>query len=156
MSKKYPMTLEGRKRLEEELTYLKNEKQKEVNDEIKHLRGFCDFSDDATFKEMLDQQSLLKAKIDNIEEMIYNSVIISSKDGKSAKVGLGSTVTFIELPDGEEETYTIVGTIDADPMKNRISADSPIGKSLLGSRVNEEVFIEIPSGKIKMKVLDIH
>lgn len=155
MTQKYPMTLEGKKRLKEELNYLKNKKQKEINDEIKHLRGFCDFSEDSTFRNMLKQQALLNDKIENIKEMLDNAEIIDSSDRKSSIVRLGSTVTFIELPRGEKQKYTIVGTIDADPIKNKISKDSPIGKSLLGNKINDELIIKTPSENIKIKIIDI-
>ena len=155
MAQIYPMTPVGKKKLEEELIYLKEEKQREINDEIKHLRGFCDFSDDVSFKEMLDKQFLVKDRIRVLEEMLYNAEIINPKDEQVSTVMIGSTVTFMEIPDGDEETYTIVGIIDANPAQHKISTDSPIGKSLLGSKINDKIFIEIPSGKIKVEVMDI-
>ena len=155
MAQKYLMTPMGKKKLEEELTYLKEQKLKEINDEVKCLRGFCDFLDDATFKEMLNQQYSVQDQIKLIEEMLYNSELINPKDEQSGAVTLGSTVTFVEIPGGDEETYTIVGEIEANPMEQKISMESPIGKSLLGSKINDKIFIEIPSGKIKVRIIDI-
>lgn len=155
MTQTYPMTPRGKKKLEKELAYLKEEKQKEIKEEIKHLRNFCDFSDNVSFGEMLDQQSLVKDRIMRIEEMLYNAELIHMNDEKASKVTVGSSVTFIKMPEGEEETYTIVGSIDADPIRHKISMDSPIGKSLLGSKIKDIISIEIPSGKIKVKVIDI-
>lgn len=155
MEKTYPMTLEGKEKLEKELAYLKNEKSKKVSDEVKRLRGFCDFSEDVSFGQMLDQQASIKEKIRRLEEMLYHAEIIESKEDGNLIVKLGSKVTFKELPHGEKETYTIVGKVDADPSEEKISTDSPIGKSLLGSKLNDEIFIEIPYGKIKVKILDI-
>lgn len=155
MAQTYPMTPMGKKRLKEELAYLKEEKQREINDEIKHLRGFCDFSDDVSFNEKLEQQSLVQERISMLEEMLYNVELINPKHEQASTVMLGSTVTFMEIPDGDEETYTIVGTIDANPTQHNISTDSPIGKGLLGSKINDKIFIEIPSGKIKVEVIDI-
>lgn len=155
MAQTYPMTSIGKKKLEEKLAYLKEEKQKEINNEIKYLRGFCDFSEDVSFKEMLDQQFLVENQIRLIEEMLYNSELINPKEEQSPTAMIGTTVTFMEIPNGDEETYTIVGTSEANPMEHKISMESPIGKALLGSRVNDKIFIEIPSGKIKVKVLDL-
>lgn len=155
MAQTYPMTVISKKKLEEELAYLKEEKQKEINDEIKYLRGFCDFSDNISFHEMLEQQSLVKERIIMIEEMLNKAELITSNNEKTSTVMLGSTVTFIEMPDGDEETYTIVGRIDANPIEHKISTDSPIGKSLLGSKINDEIFIKIPSGEIKVKIIDV-
>ncbi len=87
--------------------------------------------------------------------MLDNAEIIDPKIEQSSKVMIGNTVTFMEIPDGEEETYTIVGIIDADPAEHKISTDSPIGKALLGSKVNDTIFINTPSGKIKVQVVDI-
>lgn len=156
MAKEYPMTPIGKRKLEEELVYLKENRQKEINNEIKHLRGFCDFSEDVSFSEMLDQQSLVKERIQTIEQMLYNAKLINPNDEHSSTVMFGSVVTFIELPNGEEETYIIVGEIDANPIENKISFESPIGKSLLGSRKGDEVLVETPVGKIKIKISGIN
>ncbi len=155
MAQTYPMTPIGKKKLEEELTYLKEEKQKKINDEIKYLRSFCGFSEDVSFNEMLDQQSLVKERIIMIEEMLYNAKLINPDDEEVSIISIGSRVTFMEMPDGNKETYTIVGTVDANPAEDKISTDSPIGKSLLGSKINDEIFIKVPSGKIKVKVVDV-
>lgn len=155
MVQKYAMTPLSKKRLEEELDYLKKVKQEEINVEIKRLRDFWDFSEDVSFKDMLEQQSLVKDRIRMIEEMLCNAELITPSEEQTSISVLGSTVTFIEMPDGEEETYTIVGRIDADPIEHKISTDSPIGKRLLGRKVNDEIFIDIPSGKIKIKIIDI-
>ena len=155
MAQKYPMTDMGKKKLEEELSYLKGEKQREINDEIKYLRSFCDFSDNTSFNEMLKEQALVKERIIKIEDMLYNAEIIDPSVVQTSRVMLGTQVTIVEIPHGEEETYTIVGTSDADPIENKVSTESPIGKSLLGSKINDEVYIETPSGKIGVKILDI-
>lgn len=149
------MTSSGREKLEEELVYLKNDKQKELSKQIKEYRGYCDFSDNASFSQTLDQQAIVNDRIALIEEMLLNAVLIASQDKQTAIVQLGSTVTFMELPDGAEERYTIVGTIEADPLANKISIDSPIGKGLLGSEKEDIVFIQIPFGEIRVKVLTI-
>ena len=154
-TKSYPTTAAGKKRLEEELMYLKNEKQKELRKQIKEHRSYCDFSDNASFSQTLDQQTIVKDRIATIEEILLNIELIDSKDEQKAIVRLGSIVTFKELPDGIKETYTIVGTIEADPLENKISIDSTIGKNLLGSEKEDVVLIQIPSGEIKVKVLDV-
>lgn len=151
----YPITVAGKKKLEEELVYLKNEKQTELSKQIKEHRGYCDFSDNIAFGQTLDQQAIVNDRIAAIEEMLSNAVLIDPKDKQTAAVKLGSTVTFKELPDGIEETYTIVGTIEANPLANKISVESPVGKSLLDSKKDDLVSIDIPSGEIKVKVLAI-
>ncbi len=155
MSKSYPMTATGKEKLEKELAYLKEEKQKEINAEIKEQRGFCDFADTASYSQLLDEQALLNQRIASIQEMLMNVELIDTNNEKSSKVSIGNTVTFMELPDGLEETYTIVGAIEADPLNSKISMDSPIGQALLGGEKEDEVEIEIPSGAIQVKILSI-
>ena len=156
MTVNYPMTEVGKKKLEEELQYLKEVRQKENNDEIKYLRGFCDFSEDVAFAGALNQQSLIKERIQMLEQMLQNAEIIHPTTEKPAVVLLGSTVTFKEIPEGTEETYTIVGTIDADPLHNKISAESPIGKILLGLKENDEVLVDTPNGEVNIKILEVN
>ncbi|WP_414839756.1 transcription elongation factor GreA [Carnobacterium sp. TMP28] len=155
MVEKYPMTAVGKKELEEKLMYLKVEKQKELTNEIKQLRSFCHSSEDATFDDVFKKQSLLQNQIALIEDRLYHSELIEPKNETSPTVRIGSTVTFMELPDGEEENYTIVGALEVNPAEHKISIESPIGKSLLGSKVNDEVSIDIPSGEIRVKVVGI-
>ena len=107
MQEKYPMTLETKKKLEEELELLQKEKQKEVNEEVKYRRSFCDFSEDSAFKEAITEQTKLKERIRFIEEMLANPELIDLEAEKSSDVKLGSRVTIKEIPDGKEETYTI-------------------------------------------------
>lgn len=156
MDKTYPMTEEGKKKLEEELSYLKDVKQKEVNKEVKRLRGFCDFSEDVSFKKILDEQAETQDRVDRIEEILSRLEIIGGRGKDQVEVGLGSKVKFRDLADDEEEVYMLVGSIEADPEAGKISIDSPIGKSLLGAKLDEEISIEVPSGEIKLKILEIY
>ena len=88
MSEKYPMTLETKKKLEEELALLKKEKQKEVNEKVKYRRSFCDFSEDSAFKEAMTEQTKLKERISLIEEMLSNPELIDLEAEKSSTVKL--------------------------------------------------------------------
>lgn len=155
MKKAYPMTEEGKKQLEKELFYLKEEKQKEINDEIKEHHSFCDFSDNASFDQILDEQALLKKQITEIQDMLAYAEILSPKENGETAARLGDTVHFMELPDGPEESYTIVGSKEANPIENKISLESPIGKALLTKEVDDEFSIQIPAGEMKVKILKI-
>lgn len=155
MLQKYPMTLEGKKKLEEELDYLKNVRQQEITEEIKRLRKFCDFEEDKCFSDMLEQQALVREQIQNIEEMLRNIQIIHPSSELHSSIMIGSTVTFMEKPDNKQETYKIVSPIEANPSKNKISAESPIGKGLLGHKEKDNVCIETPSGEIEIYILEV-
>ena len=90
-----------------------------------------------------------------LETMIRNAVIIEGDEANSDTVTLGKSVTFIELPDGEEETYTIVGSAEADPFEGRISNDSPIAKSLIGKKIGDEVTVQTPGGEMYVKIVAV-
>jgi transcription elongation factor GreA len=108
--KQFPMTKEGKEKLEQELEYLKTVKRKEVVERIKIARGFGDLSENSEYDAAKDEQAFVEARIQTLENMIRNAVIIEEDTENPDVVSLGKSVTFIELPDGEEETYTIVGS----------------------------------------------
>ncbi|MGW6163764.1 transcription elongation factor GreA, partial [Bacillus altitudinis] len=128
--KVFPMTAEGKQKLEQELEYLKTVKRKEVVERIKIARSFGDLSENSEYDSAKEEQAFVEGRVTTLENMIRNAKIIED-DGGSNVVGLGKTVTFVELPDGDEESYTIVGSAEADPFEGKISNDSPIAKSLL-------------------------
>ncbi|EAG7285655.1 transcription elongation factor GreA [Listeria monocytogenes] len=150
--KVFPMTLDGKAKLENELQELKTVKRKEVVERIKIARSFGDLSENSEYDSAKDEQAFVEGRITTIENMIRNAQIIDAAEAHNGLVTLGNTVTFIELPDGEEETYTIVGSAEADPFEGKISNDSPIAKGLLGHKVGEEVTIQTPAGDMSVKI----
>lgn len=153
--KQYPMTLEGKQKLEQELEYLKTTKRKEVVERIKIARSFGDLSENSEYDSAKDEQAFVEGRIATLEKMIRNAVIIEEDENNKDTVTLGKSVTFVELPDGEEETYTIVGSAEADPFEGKISNDSPIAKSLIGRKVGEQVTVQTPGGEMVVKIVDI-
>ncbi|WP_179234473.1 transcription elongation factor GreA [Heyndrickxia coagulans] len=151
--KVYPMTQDGKEKLELELEYLKTVKRKEVVERIKIARSFGDLSENSEYDSAKEEQAFVEGRITTIENMIRNAKII--EDDGTDTVSLGKSVTFVELPDGEEETYTIVGSAEADPFEGKISNDSPIAKSLLGKSVGEEVTVQTPGGDMRVKIISI-
>lgn len=154
VEKVYPMTLEGKQNLEKELEELITVKRKEIVERIKIARSFGDLSENSEYESAKDEQAFVEGRITTIENMIRFSQIIDNNNDKD-KVSLGHTVTFIELPDGDEEEYTIVGSAEADPFSGKISNDSPIAKALLGKSINEEVTIATPGGDMQVKIIKI-
>ncbi|WP_027407897.1 transcription elongation factor GreA [Anoxybacteroides tepidamans] len=153
--KQYPMTKAGKEKLEQELEYLKTVKRKEVVERIKIARGFGDLSENSEYDAAKDEQAFVEARIQTLENMIRNAQIIEEDTENPDVVSLGKSVTFIELPDGEEETYTIVGSAEADPFEGKISNDSPIAKSLLGKKVGDEVSVQTPGGEMFVKIVAV-
>jgi transcription elongation factor GreA len=153
--KEYPMTQAGKEKLEQELEYLKTVKRKEVVERIKIARSFGDLSENSEYDAAKDEQAFVESRIQMLENMIRNAKIIEEDTENPDVVTLGKSVTFIELPDGEEETYTIVGSAEADPFEGKISNDSPIAKSLLGKQVGDEVTVQTPGGEMLVKIVAV-
>jgi transcription elongation factor GreA len=153
--KKFPMTASGKQKLEEELDFLKSVKRKEVVERIKIARSHGDLSENSEYDSAKEDQGFLEGKIASIESMIRNAVIITADELNTDEVRLGKTVTFKELPDGDEETYTIVGSAEANPIEGLISNDSPIAKGLIGRSKGDQVKIITPGGEMSVTILEI-
>ncbi|MDF0728582.1 transcription elongation factor GreA [Cytobacillus sp. S13-E01] len=155
IEKVFPMTEEGKLKLEQELDYLKAVKRKEVVERIKIARSFGDLSENSEYDSAKEEQAFVEGRITTLENMIRNAKIIVGDSENSSTVSLGKSVTFIELPDGDEETYAIVGSAEADPFEGKISNDSPIAKSLIGKQVGDQVNVQTPGGDMLVKIVSI-
>lgn len=155
IEKVFPMTKEGKLKLEQELENLKTVKRKEVVERIKIARSFGDLSENSEYDSAKEEQAFVEGRITTLENMIRNAKIIEESELDSDTVSLGKTVTFVELPDGDEETYSIVGSAEADPFEGKISNDSPIAKSLLGKRIGDEVAVQTPGGEMNVRIVSI-
>lgn len=153
--KSFYMTIEGKEKLEQELHELKTERRTEVVERIKVARDFGDLSENSEYDSAKEEQAFVETRIAQVEKMIRNAVIIEKDEDDSDVVSIGKTVTFIELPDGEEESYAIVGSAEADPFDGKISNDSPIAKSLLGKEKGEKIMVPTPGGDIEVKITNI-
>ena len=150
--KQYPMTVAGKQKLQDELTQLITVKRKEVVERIKIARSFGDLSENSEYDSAKEDQAFVEGRISTLESMIRNAVIIEG-EGNNDIVTLGKTVTFIA--DGDEETYTIVGSAEADPIEGLISNDSPIAKGLIGKTTGDRVKILTPGGEMDVEIKTI-
>ena len=155
MAKEYKLSAERLKELQDELTYLKTVREKEVADQIKEARSFGDLSENSEYDEAKNEQGKLYSRIAEVEEILANCVVIEEDENDHNAARLGSRITVLDLEFDEQETYEVVGSQEADPMNGRISEDSPFGRALLGKEVGEEVLVEAPAGNLHYKVLDI-
>lgn len=154
--KSYYMTQEGKEKLENELHYLKTERRQEVVERIKIARDFGDLSENSEYDSAKEEQAFVETRIVQVEKMIRHAVIIENDHENSNIVSLGTSVTFVELPDNEEETYQIVGSAEADPLGGKISNDSPMAKNLLGHEKGDEVTVVTPGGDVKVKIIKVN
>ena len=152
------ITKEGLKKLKEELDYLKTVRRQEVAQRLKEAISYGDLSENSEYEEAKNEQAFVEGRIIELEQKIKNAKIISEKktDMRSKEIDIGSTVTVVNKTDNDEpETYTIVGSTEADPLEHKISNESPIGKALLGKHKAETVVILSPSGKLEYEIIGV-
>jgi transcription elongation factor GreA len=147
------LTREGFQKLEEELQHLKSVRRPEIARAIHEAKMDGDVMENAAYEEAKRQQAFLEGRIMTVEAMLDNAVIIEAAV-KSDQVNLGSQVTVVE--DGfEAETYTIVGSAEANPGHGRISNESPLGRALMGHRVGDRVSFDSPGGPVEVAVVHV-
>lgn len=149
------MTEEGKNKLEEELNFLKIDRRTEIVERIKVARSFGDLSENSEYDAAKDEQAFVEGRIGQIENMLKTAIMIEEDKSNNFEVALGKSVTFKELPDGEKEMYTIVGSAESDPLEGKISNDSPMAQSLLGRRVGETVMVNTPGGEIEVEIIEV-
>ena len=154
MSKTFKLTKERYEELREELSYLKNVREKEVADLIKEARSFGDLSENSEYDEAKNEQGKLFSREAEIENILANAEIIEYSSSTD-EITTGSRVTVIDISDDTREEYWIVGSQEADPYKGRISDESPFGRALIGNHVGDIVEVEAPCGVIKYKIEEI-
>ncbi|MBQ3223388.1 MAG: transcription elongation factor GreA [Clostridia bacterium] len=149
------LTPEGKRKLEEELQELKGVKRKEIADEIRTARGFGDLSENAEYDEAKNAQARMETRVRQIEEMLRDCIVVDESSRPADTVTVGRAVRVFDMEYEEEDTYTVVGSTEADPSKLFVSSESPIGSALIGKRVGEIADVLTPGGVIKLKVLEI-
>ncbi|GKX68741.1 transcription elongation factor GreA [Inconstantimicrobium mannanitabidum] len=153
--KKYVMTYEGVKKLENELEYLKTTKRKEITEKIKVALGYGDLSENSEYDEAKNDQAFTEGRILQIENMLKNATVVDESEIPTDTVVVGSKVKVYDYEFEEEVVYSIVGSAEADPMEYKISNESPVGSALIGKKVDDEIEVVVPGGTSKFKVLEI-
>ena len=149
------LTPEGLKIMTEELEYLKNVKRVEVKEQLAIARSFGDLSENSEYDEAKNEQAKVESRINELEQLLKNVVLVNEEDLNSGIANVGTTVRVYDEEFDEEIEYNIVGTNEVDPLKNNISDQSPIGTALIGKKVEDIAEVEAPSGIIKLKILEI-
>ena len=149
------MSPEGLINLEKELEYLRTTKRREVADRIKQAIEFGDISDNSEYEDAKSEQAFVEGRIATLEKMLRNARLIEGPDGDHDEVAVGSRVVLKDLDLGDVEEYTIVGSAEANPSKQRISNESPVGRAVLGKAVGSIVEVLVPAGTVKYQVLQI-
>ena len=153
---KEPITVNGLKKLKEELVYLKEKKRPEIVAAIAEARSHGDLKENAEYHAAKEQQSHNEGRVEEINDIIARANVIDittfSNDGK---IIFGSTVNLENLDTGEKLEYKIVGKDEADLKKKLIYYKSPIGQGLIGKNKNDRVEIKTPAGEKNFSINDV-
>jgi len=156
MEKPQPLTREGMQKIEEELRFLQTVRRPEVAEKIRQAKELLSTPNDAEYEDAKNEQAMVEGRIAQLQSLLQNAEIID-EDGahKSKVVMLGSHVKVKSGEDGKTHEYIIVGPAEADPREGRISHESPVGRALLGKKVNDEVKVNAPKGIMTLKITKI-
>ena len=155
-TKETQITAEGLKRLEEELAQRKGAIREEIVERLKEARAQGDLSENSEYDQAKEDQGKNESRIVELEQMLKTAVIIgTTASGKEGIVSLGCTVVLKDVETGEEETYAIVGTTEADPFNNKISNESPVGSAILGKKVHDVVVANTPAGELSYQIMEV-
>jgi transcription elongation factor GreA len=158
MPKDVILTPDGLEKLKSELEHLSTEKRREVAARIKEAREFGDISENAEYDDAKNEQAMLESKIAQLEEKLRAATVIDARDVGTDVVSIGTTVHVKDQRTSRSETYTIVGSSEANPAERKLSNESPVGKALIGGKRNEIVAVVLPNGKkreLKITKIDI-
>lgn len=148
------LTAEGLTRLKEELEYLRGPGRTQLAARLRSAIEQGDLSENADYTAAKEEQGFMEGRIQELEHILSNAVIIDDIKQNLEEVGIGDHIT-IQEGDFPEETYHLVGPKEADPRKGRISHESPIGKALIGHKIGEVVTADTPGGSLRLKILKI-
>lgn len=149
------LTQEGLKKLEDELEHLKSVKRREIAERIKVAIGYGDISENSEYEDAKNEQAFIEGRVITLEKLLRNARIINNDDINTDAVGVGATVTVEDVEFGDTVEYLIVGTAESDPLNNKISNESPVGKAILGKQKGAIVDVSVPAGVIQYKIIDI-
>jgi transcription elongation factor GreA len=149
------MTREGYQRLQEELKRMIRVDRPQVVQAIAEARGHGDLSENAEYDAAKDRQGFIEGRIKELNDKIARAQVINPAELDADKVVFGAKVTLFDVDSGTEVTYQIVGEDEADIKASKISVTSPVGKALIGHRLDDEVRIKVPSGLRIYEVIDI-
>jgi transcription elongation factor GreA len=155
MSDKTPMTVLGKRMLEDELRQLLSVERPAIVKAIEIARGHGDLSENADYSAAKDRQSFIEGRIMEINAKIATAQVIDTKSIKSDKVVFGAQVKLLDVEKDEKVEYAIVGVDEADAKSGKISITSPIARALIGKTVGDEVVVNAPKGKYSFEILEI-
>ena len=155
MSEKKVMTLEGLKKLQDELDERKLVQRKEIAEKIKEAREQGDLSENAEYDAARDEQRDNEARIEELENLIKNAIAVEEGEIDHSRINIGSTVRILDEEFNEEMTFVIVGSAEVNSLEHKISNESPLGRELIGRRAGDEFEVDNMGSAFKYRVLDV-
>jgi transcription elongation factor GreA len=154
MAEQKYLTAEGAAQIRAELEILKGSGRDEISKRLRSAIQMGDLSENADYHKAKEDQGFLEGRIQELEYLIKNALIIEENEGPKDRVVVGAHVT-VQEEDFPPETYHLVGAKEADPRHGKISNESPIGSALLGGKVDETIVAQTPNGELRLKILKI-
>ncbi len=154
MEQEIYLTSEGADKLRAELEQLKGPKREEMAKRLRSAIQMGDLSENADYHKAKEDQGFMEGRIQELEYLLKNAIIVEVDEVPKDTVQVGSCVT-VQEGDGPEEQYFLVGIKEADPRNGKISNESPIGRALMGGRAGDVVTAITPGGEIRLKIIKI-
>ena len=155
MPEEIMLTEASYRQLQQDLDYLKSVKRKEIAEALRKARSYGDLSENFEYHAARRDQGILNGRIAEMEKTLEVARVVSEDAGPEDRAGLGSIVMVRDVESGDEWEYTLVDAVQADPMNDRISVQSPVGQALMGKEPGDQVEIQIPAGKAHYEILAI-
>lgn len=153
---KQQYTKSGYQELVAELERRKTQDREKIREDIAIAKGFGDLSENAEYDAARTAQAENEARINELENLIENAIVVDENSLETGIISLGSVVILHDMDDDEDITYSIVGSNEVDPLENKISDLSPIGHAIMGKRAGDEVQVEVPNGSVlRFQVVDV-
>lgn len=154
MSDQPYLTAEGADKLRAELAELKGPSRDEISARLRAAIQMGDLSENADYHKAKEDQAFLEGRIQELEYLLKNAIIVEPHEGEREVIHIGARVT-VQEEDFDPETFLIVGAKEADPRNGKISNESPIGRALIDHKVGDRVHAQTPGGEISLKILKI-
>lgn len=155
MAEEYVLPLKVIEQYKEELRELRTTGRNDIAEKIKEAKSFGDLSENSEYDEAKSDQAKLEARILELEYIVSHATVLDESAISTETVHTGLAVKIYDRTYGEEDVYYLVGSPQADPLANKISDESPVGKALLGHKVGDVVLVEIPDGNDELEILEI-
>ncbi len=149
------LTESSYRRLQQELDYLKTVKRAEIAEALRKARAYGDLSENFEYHSARQHQGILNGQIAELEAKLEVAKVVPDEAAGGDTVGLGSIVMVRDLEEGDEWEYHLVDAVQADPVNDKISVQSPVGQALMGKKVGDQIEVQIPAGKAHYEILGI-